>query len=322
MQKASCNTRANWFCFEGKNWSVWDTEMRWPQEKKKNDKPSRLTDLRFFFSCRPPSLVLTGRSLHLVTWPRILCLSRAKRSAGSRWFHPVPRKGVNGWRAIIPPFRIAGCNCRRGRCPIGATLGKYVPRTSISAHKSDWMLAWKTEVIIWDNQAFTLLMLERWGVGELVGLVYAKERRKEEKERWPGRRLQRTHNPQQGLQEKKKTAADTHLRRIYNWSASLGGLSTCFMTGTMRGVISVFFFFYVRHLQSAKTPHFFQQRRQLMSEPSRGKVGVKVGSWMEAWIQILIYWWRRVTDTRLMLKQDNKNRETPEKNKSSGVTDL
>lgn len=243
---------------------------RWgDHRKKKNDKASRLTDLRFFFSFsfRPPSLVLTGRSLHLVTWPRILCLSQAKRSVGSRWFHPVSRKGATGRRAITPPFRTAGCNCRRGRCPIGATLGKYMRRTSTSAHKSDWMLAWKAEVIIWDNQAFTLLMLERWGVGEQVGLLYANELWKEG--RRLGRRLQWAHNPQQCLQEKKNTAADTHLKRIYNSSASLGGLSTCFMTGTLRGVISVFFF-YVQHLQSAKTPHFFLQRRQLMSEPSMG----------------------------------------------------
>lgn len=137
-------------------------------------------------------------------------------------------------------------------------------------------------MIIWDNQAFTLLMLERWGVGEQVGLLYANERWKEG--RRPGRRLQWAHNPQQRLQEKKKkTAADTHLKRIYNSSASLGGLSTCFMTGTLRGVISAFFFFFFtcdtykapkRLISSCKGVSLCQSRRW-------GKVGVEVGSRME-----------------------------------------
>lgn len=119
-----------------------------------------------------------------------------------------------------------------------------------------------------------------------MGPLYANERRKEERDGQGVHCNGLIIHSSASREKKNKTAADTHLRRIYNWSASLGGLSSCFMTGAMRGVISAFFF-YVRHLQSAKTPHFVLQRRRLMSEPWRGKVGVEVGSWIEASIQVI-----------------------------------
>lgn len=42
------------------------------------------------------------------------------------------------------------------------------------------------------------------------------------------------------LQKLVTDAVNTHLRRIYDSDTLLGGLSTCFMTGTIRGDISFF----------------------------------------------------------------------------------
>lgn len=42
------------------------------------------------------------------------------------------------------------------------------------------------------------------------------------------------------LQKRVTDAVNTHLRRIYDSDTLLGGLSTCFMTGTIRGDISFF----------------------------------------------------------------------------------
>lgn len=73
-----------------------------------------------------------------------------------------------------------------------------------------------------------------------------------------------------------------------------------FYDRAMRGLISRDF--YVRHLQNAKMPHFSPQRRRLMSEPPRCKVGV------ECWSVELVgskfkYLWQKVIDTRLVLKK-------------------
>lgn len=105
------------------------------------------------------------------------------------------------------------------------------------SHKSDGTLAWKAEVIIWDNQAFTLLTLKEKA-------VYGNEG-------WGGCAwLYQARNPQIGSvvtppKNESGIAANTHLRRIYNSGTVLGGLSTCFMTSTIRGDIG---FFYVWHL--------------------------------------------------------------------------
>lgn len=78
------------------------------------------------------------------------------------------------------------------------------------------------------------------------------------------------------LQKRATDAVNTHLRRIYDSDTLLEGLSTCFMTGTIRGDIS---FFLCVTLITVKTPHFSLRRCWLMLEPSRCKISAefKVG---------------------------------------------
>lgn len=136
----------------------------------------------------------------------------------------------------------------QGGTPEGCSSGpirKYMQCTSTQAHKSDGTLARKAEVIIRDNQAFTLLMLkekavygnEGWG-GELACDC--------------SRLIIHRIAPWSLLQKRITGAVNTHLKRIYNSDSLLGGLSTCFMTGTIRRDISIL----CGTLISVKTPLF------------------------------------------------------------------
>lgn len=137
--------------------------MMWPQEKDELHWPA--FDFWWLFSLaltRPPRLGTTAQNnttkAERVLWGLQVTLTRPRKE-------PALGQGVN-----YPSFRTAGCTAGEqitGRdCtgPIRMALWKYMQSASTSTHKSDWVLAWKAEMIIWDNQAFTRLMLKKKAV--------------------------------------------------------------------------------------------------------------------------------------------------------------
>lgn len=68
------------------------------------------------------------------------------------------------------------------------------------------------------------------------------------------------------LQKRVTEAVNTHLRRIYDSDTLLGGLSTCFMIGTIRGDISLF---YVYDTYNRENASFLSATSCLMLETSR-----------------------------------------------------
>ncbi len=77
------------------------------------------------------------------------------------------------------------------------------------------------------------------------------------------------------LQKRVTDAVNTHLRRIYDSDTLLGGLSTCFMTGTIRGDIS----FFMCDTYNRENASFLPATSWLMSESSRREISAefKVG---------------------------------------------
>lgn len=127
-------------------------------------------------------------------------------------------------------------------------------------------------MIICDNQAFTLLMLKKrqcmvmrgggWGVAGEPPCDCS--------------RLIIHRNALWSLLQKRVTeAVNTHLRRIYDSDTLLGGLSTCFMTGTIRGDIS----FFMCDTYNHENASFLPATSWLMSKSSRCEISAefKVG---------------------------------------------
>lgn len=73
------------------------------------------------------------------------------------------------------------------------------------------------------------------------------------------------------LQKRVTEAANTHLSRIYDSDTLLGGLSTCFMTGTIRGDIS----FFMCDTYNRENASFLPATSRLMSESSRCEISAE-----------------------------------------------
>lgn len=135
-------------------------------------------------------------------------------------------------------------------------------------HESWWVLAWKAYVIIGDNQAgkkqcAVMRSSGCWGGGRGVATE------------WDWSRLIIHKIAPWSLLQKVPGMVNTHLRRIYDSDTSLGGLSTCFTTGTIRGDIS----FFMCDTYNRENASFLPPTSWLMPQSSRREISAefKVG---------------------------------------------
>lgn len=225
-------------------------EKRWLQENDKLDWPP--FDFWWLFS-----LVLTRPSLgslELVAWPRIIhgSWASALRAPGDS---NQAKKRARTWTASnYPSFRTSGF--ATGEPITRGARGRSARRpgnTSTWAHKFDWILAWKAEMIMWDNQAFSLLMLKKKA-------VYGNEV-------WGESRNPENHSTVTPPKTSHGCSEHT-FSRIYDSDALLGGLSTCFMTATIRGDISSFMY----DTYNRENASFLPPASWLMSESLRCEI--------------------------------------------------